>query len=60
MSSKEPRYLPTPEEIRVACLRIQRTWPDDEWKRRITKTTELWHLPEVHVGEVQFDTEERS
>lgn len=30
----KPDYLPTPEEIRAACLRIQSTWSDEERLRR--------------------------
>lgn len=32
-------YVPTPEEIRLACLAIQATWsPDEEQRRRVFKS----------------------
>jgi hypothetical protein len=30
----EPEYMPTPEEIRQACLAIQATWSEAERARR--------------------------
>lgn len=33
--STEPKHEPSPEEIRQACLKIQRGWSDEERQRRL-------------------------
>lgn len=30
LSNGDPRYLPTPDEIRQACIQIQAEWTDEE------------------------------
>ncbi len=35
----KPMYLPTPKQIRKACLAIQAEWtPAEKWRRSVCKT----------------------
>lgn len=45
-------YLPTPEEIRAACLEIQATWTrKEEWQRGGHAGRPRWILPRSRLGE---------
>ena len=42
-------WVPTPDEIREACLRIQAKWtPEDERSRRVVKNVG-WEVPGVRA-----------
>lgn len=51
-------FIPTPEEIRRACLRIQATWSEAERRKRAGIVVEPWEPPQVDSREL-FGAPER-
>lgn len=48
--SRQPRYLPTREEIELACAEIRATWSPYERRSRMAMPVNHWSMPQqVHV-----------
>lgn len=45
-------YLPSPEEVRLMCDRIQKGWTTNEREKRTTYKQAHWSAPVVHAPDM--------
>lgn len=50
MANTKAEYLPSPEEIRLGCLEVQKKWTNEEFFKRANIKIENYKIPVCEVG----------